>query len=63
MEEPENLLTTREAAARLRISRETLLDWRVRGLIRGLRLPSGDYRWRAEDVDGCLQPAEPDGAA
>lgn len=45
------LLTTRELAERWRLSPETVLRWKRRGLIPFVVLPGGSIRYRLEDVE------------
>lgn len=60
---PEDLLTTPEAAARLDVSDETLRRWAAEQRIRHLRLPSGQLRFRRDDIEAILTPIEPTEAA
>jgi len=47
----------------LTISDETLRRWADKGQLRHLRLPSGQIRFRPEDLDELLTPVEPTEAA
>ena len=53
------LLRTSEAATVLGISDETLRRWAADGLIRHVKLPSGQVRFRRSDLDEVLEPVEP----
>jgi excisionase family DNA binding protein len=58
------LLTTTEVARRLRVSVATVNRYAREGDLRAIVLPGGQRRYRPEDVDALLVPAEPtDGAA
>jgi len=59
---PELLLTS-AAAAYLGISDETLRRWAEDKKIRHVRLPSGQLRFRREDLADVLTPVEPETAA
>jgi len=48
------LLTTRELAELLGVSRGTILKWTERGDLPGIRLPSGELRFRPGDLDSWL---------
>jgi excisionase family DNA binding protein len=52
-------LTTRAAAAVLGVSEQTLRNWADDRKIRHVRLPSGQLRFRREDLDEALTPVEP----
>ena len=54
------LLSTSAAAKRLDVSDETLRRWADERKIRHVRLPSGQLRFRPEDLDAVLSPVEPD---
>lgn len=49
------LMTSGEAAAKLRVSRATLKSWRKRGALKALKTPGGELRYRPEDVRDVLQ--------
>jgi excisionase family DNA binding protein len=53
------LITSGEAAERLDISVVTLRRWIKDGKLGYIRLPSGQYRFRSEDVDALLEPTKP----
>lgn len=63
------LLTVTEAQQRLAdsglaVTDETIRRWAIDGKVPAIRLPSGQYRFRAEDVDAVLtEPAAAAGAA
>jgi len=48
------LLTAREVAAVLGVSTETVLRWTRRGVLPGFRLPSGQLRFRSEELEAWL---------
>ena len=52
------LLTTDEAADRLRISPITLRQWVRAGKVKAQKLPSGRILIRGEDLDELLKPIE-----
>ena len=57
----QTMLTTGEAAARLRdagipVSEDTVRRWAKAGLVPCVRLPLGRMRFRAEDIDALAQP-------
>jgi excisionase family DNA binding protein len=56
-------LTTKEAAAYLKVTRRTLYRWMEEGRLRFYELASGRRRVRKEDLDALLTPGEPGGAA
>ena len=51
-----NLLTSSEVQAELRISEPTLRRWVDRGLIPAYQTPTGTLRFKAEDVLAVLHP-------
>lgn len=51
------LLTPREAAARLAIHPETLRRWTREGRVPVVRLPTGQLRFRPEDIELLTQAA------
>lgn len=53
------LLTTTEAANVLGVSDETLRRWAREELIRHVKMPSGQIRFRRADLDETLKPVEP----
>jgi len=48
------LLTAREVATVLGVSTETVLRWTRRGVLPGFRLPSGQLRFRSEELEAWL---------
>ena len=48
------LLTAREVAERLALTPETVLSWQRTGKIPAIRLPSGQIRFRPEEIDAWL---------
>jgi excisionase family DNA binding protein len=48
------LLTARQVADMLGVSAETILRWTRRGELSAIRLPSGQIRYREEEIDGWL---------
>lgn len=55
----ERLITTREAATLLGISPSTMAGYARRGVLRpAVRLPSGQLRWRIDDVRRQLDELE-----
>jgi excisionase family DNA binding protein len=53
------LLTTREAAAQLRVNWETILRWIRAGKMPAVKLPGGALRIDPEQVDGLRPPTPP----
>ena len=49
------LLTAREVADMLSVSRETILRWTRRGELPAIRLPGGAIRYRESELDGWLE--------
>jgi excisionase family DNA binding protein len=49
-----NMLTTGEVADLLSVDRHTVTRWIRLGQLRAVRLPSGQFRVRREDVDRLL---------
>lgn len=49
-----NLLTAREVADRLGVSRDTVLRWTRDGKLPGFRLPGGALRYREEAIEAWL---------
>jgi excisionase family DNA binding protein len=56
-------LTSKEAAAYLKVTRRTLYRWMEEGRLRFYELASGRRRLRKEDLDALLTPSEPGGAS
>lgn len=50
-------MTLDEAARRLLVSTRTLVRWVKAGHLPERRTPSGDYRFRADEVDALLERA------
>jgi excisionase family DNA binding protein len=48
-------LTVPEIAKQLRVWPETVRHWLHRGELEGVKLPGGDWRIRAVDLDAMLQ--------
>lgn len=48
------LLTAQEVAQRLAVHVESVRRWTRQGDLRAVRLPSGRYRYRAEDVTALV---------
>lgn len=55
----DELLLTSAAAAVVGVSDETLRRWADERKVRHIRLPSGQLRFRREDLDALLAPVEP----
>jgi excisionase family DNA binding protein len=53
-----SLLTTSQAADMLDVSRDTVARWIRLGQLPAVRLPSGRYRVRREDVERLLRQAD-----
>ena len=51
----DRLLTARDIADRLNVNRETVLRWTRRGKLPGFRMPSGQLRYREEEITAWLQ--------
>jgi excisionase family DNA binding protein len=58
-ESRERLLPTSEAAELLGVTDQTLRNWAEAGRIRHIRMPSGQIRFRRQDIDAVLEPVEP----
>jgi excisionase family DNA binding protein len=50
----EQLLSARQVAHQLAVSPETILRWTRRGVLQGIRLPSGAIRYRPGDIEAWL---------
>jgi excisionase family DNA binding protein len=48
------LITSRELAAELAISYQTMCAWSKSGKIPALRMPDGGWRYRRADIDAWL---------
>lgn len=53
-----NLLTTTQAAEMLGVSRDTVARWIRLGQLPAVRLPSGQYRVKREDVERVLSDSQ-----
>jgi excisionase family DNA binding protein len=51
---PARLLTARELADELGLSAETVLRWTRTGRLPGFRLPSGQLRYRRDEIEAWL---------
>jgi excisionase family DNA binding protein len=51
----DELLTTAEVARMLRVNRATVTRYARLGLLPFVRLPSGVYRFRREDIEALLR--------
>jgi excisionase family DNA binding protein len=49
------LLTTREVAEQLGVTRETILRWTRRGVLPAFRLPGGAIRYRQTELDAWIE--------
>jgi excisionase family DNA binding protein len=56
---PDELVSTLVAAQLLQVSDETVRRWAADGLIRHIRMPSGQIRFRRSDLEAILRPIEP----
>ena len=56
---PQDLLGSREAARILDVTDETIRRWAEAGIIRHIRLPSGQLRFERADIEAIRQPIEP----
>lgn len=56
----DDLLSTPEAAQRLGVTDETLRLWAKARKVRHVRLPSGQFKFHASDIDALLVPVEPE---
>ena len=54
----DDLLTTTDAAALLKVSGETVRRWVEAGRIRHVRLPSGQLRFHRADIEDILEPID-----
>lgn len=59
----DDLLTTGEAAILLGVTAETVRRWGATKRIKHVVLPSGQRRYRRQDIDAVLKPVETDEAA
>lgn len=51
------LLGSGPASRRAGVSRDTLRRWAERGLVPAVRTPSGQLKFRPEDLDDLFRPA------
>jgi excisionase family DNA binding protein len=56
----DKLLSTREVAAILQVTDETVRRWATSGRIRHIRYPSGQIKFEAADIEAIRQPVEPE---
>jgi excisionase family DNA binding protein len=54
-----SLLTANEVAEEFRLDPETIRRWARDGQIKSIRLPSGLYRFRREDIEALIAGREP----
>jgi len=59
MPDETSLLSTQEAADLIGVSGETLRRWAADKKVTHIRLPSGQLRFRLEDIQEALQPIPP----
>jgi len=52
---PTNLLKIGEVAAELGVSTETIRNWVRKELVRAYKMPSGQLRFRREDIETFIQ--------
>ncbi|RPJ59797.1 MAG: helix-turn-helix domain-containing protein [Acidobacteria bacterium] len=52
------LLTSTAVAERFGVTGETVRRWAREGLIQAITLPSGQIRFRPEDIDALMAPTE-----
>lgn len=60
---PDELVSAIVAAQILHVSDETIRRWVAEGLLRHVRLPSGQVRFWRSDIEAILEPVEPTGDA
>jgi excisionase family DNA binding protein len=58
-----SLLTANEVAEEFRLDPETIRRWARDGQIKSIRLPSGLYRFRREDIEAMLATSTEEQAA
>lgn len=51
----DELLLPREVAAIFRVTKRTLWNWEHKGVLVPVRLPTGQKRYRREDVEALLK--------
>ena len=49
------ILRSSEVARLLGVTRKTVWKWTVEGKIKAIRLPSGEFRYRREDVEEFMK--------
>ncbi len=54
----DKLLLPSEVAAILRVTKRTLWNWERRGILVPIRLPTGQKRYRREDVEGLFEKSK-----
>jgi excisionase family DNA binding protein len=54
----EHMLTTREVAAALKVTPETVVKWLRRGRLAGFRLPGGAWRVPAHEITHMMAPMQ-----
>ena len=52
------ILRSGDVAKILGVTRKTVWTWTVEGRIKAFRLPSGEFRYRREDVEELLREME-----
>lgn|GEM_PF-2511644 len=50
----DKLLLTKEVAAIFRVTKRTLWNWEHKGILVPIRLPTGQKRYRREDVEALI---------
>jgi excisionase family DNA binding protein len=58
----EQMLTTREVAAALKVAPETVAKWLRRGRLAGFRLPGGAWRVPEREITRMMTPARAEDA-
>ena len=56
---PDELISTPEVAEMLHVTDETVRRWAETGIIRHIRLPSGQLRFERGDIEAIRTPIEP----
>ena len=56
---PDELISTSQAALLLHVTDETVRRWAETGIIRHIRLPSGQLRFEQADIEAIRTPIEP----
>lgn len=57
--DPKELLSASEAAEVVHVTEATVTGWAKAGKLRHIVLPSGQRRFRREDIEAILVPVEP----